>query len=112
MSHAKQFRFFQLGDLSVNSANYQPLKEKTILGEVKVSKELLDQDIPGQRTVGFRAGELAYPPQLLTALSAAGYLYDSSFSANNILSNYPFFWLCDSKTGERGNIDCRSARHA
>ncbi len=99
VSHSKQFEFFQFGDLSVNSANYQPLKEKSILGEVKVSKELLDQDIPGQRTVGFRAGELAYPPRLLTALSAAGYLYDSSFSANNILSNYPFFGFAIRRLG-------------
>ncbi len=99
VSHSKQFESLQLGDLSVNAANYQPLKEKTILGEVKVSKELLDQDIPGQRTVGFRAGELAYPSRLLTALSAAGYLYDSSFSANNILTNYPFFGFAIRRLG-------------
>ena len=99
VSHSKQFEFLQLGDPSVNSANYQPLQEKTILGEVKVSKELLDRDIPGQRTVGFRAGELAYPRRLLTALSAAGYLYDSSFSANNILSNYPFFGFAIRRLG-------------
>ena len=42
---------------------------------------------------------MAYPSRLLTALSAAGYLYDSSFSANNILSNYPFFGFAIRRLG-------------
>ena len=112
VSHSKQFEFLQLGDPSVNSANYQPLKEKTILGEVKVSKELLDRDIPGQRTVGFRAGELAYPRRLLTALSAAGLPLRFLLLRKQHSKQLSFFRLCDSKTGERGNIDCRSARYA
>jgi hypothetical protein len=75
----------------VTARSYRPAEAPTVLGEVKVSKERLDRDLSDQQTVSFRAGELAFPPRLIEALELAGYRYDSTFSANNIITNFPFF---------------------
>jgi hypothetical protein len=72
-----------------------------VLGEVKVSKELLDRDLPAQDTVSFRAGELAFPPRLVEALERTGYRYDSTFSANDIITNFPFFAFDRKQLGAR-----------
>ncbi len=68
-------------------------------------KILLDRDIPGQNTISFRAGDLAYPPQLIGILEKSGYLYDSTFSANDVLSAFPFVAFKDRRIGsEESNV--------
>jgi hypothetical protein len=57
---------------------------------VRVSKELLDGEIPGQDTVFFRAGHLRVPVSLPEALERSGYQFDSSFTADDVLSNFPY----------------------
>lgn len=91
VAHSKQFAKFGMGTPAVTAESYQPAKSPTVIGEVKVSKELLDRALPNQTTVSFRAGELAFPPRLIEALELTGYRYDSTFSANNIITNFPFF---------------------
>ena len=91
VAHSREFAKFPFGAPGVTARSYRPAEAPTVLGEVKVSKERLDRDLPDQQTVSFRAGELAFPPRLIEALELAGYRYDSTFSANNIITNFPFF---------------------
>ena len=89
VSHSRVFDEFPVGSSDVDRASYR-FEEPTLFGEVRVSKELLDRDI-GQRTVGFRAGYLRYPSSLLRVLEESGYAFDSSVSAQWVLTNFPYF---------------------
>ena len=93
VAHAKEFDEAPVGSAQVAADSYAPQSRITINGEVRVSKQLLDQDVPRQDTVSFRAGYLAFPPELISVLDAAGYQYDSSFSANDVLTTFPYFAL-------------------
>jgi hypothetical protein len=95
--HARRFNVFDLGTGGETFASYRPralgLEESTgatVFGEVRVSKELLDGEIPGQATVLFRAGHLRVPRTLPEALERCGYEFDSSFTACDVLSNFPY----------------------
>lgn len=88
VSHSKAFETFPVGSPQVDRKSYQP-DHPTIFGEVKVSKQLLDRDLQ-QQTVLFRAGELTFPNDLLRVLEQSGYLFDSSVSAQNVLTNFPY----------------------
>jgi hypothetical protein len=65
-------------------------QDATALGEVCVSKSLLDGELAGHHTVFFRAGHLRVPPYLPEALVRCGYEFDSSFTAGDVLSNFPY----------------------
>ncbi len=93
VSHYKKFASIEEGDPNVTYETYEPEHKKTVQGEVRVSKELLDRDVPGQNTVSFRAGDLEFPTILIRVLEQAGYKYDSTFSANDVLSAFPFYAL-------------------
>lgn len=99
VAHALDFDSAPPGSPDVNFNNYNPQEGLTINGEVRVSKELLDRDMPGQDTVSFRAGYLAFPPELISILEQAGYKYDSSFSANDVLTTFPYFALPQRRPG-------------
>jgi peptidoglycan/xylan/chitin deacetylase (PgdA/CDA1 family) len=90
VAHYKKLSSAPEGSRKVTFSNYRPEKQVTVQGEVRVSKELLDRDIPGQNTVSFRAGDLEYPDILVRVLEDAGYLYNSTFSANDVLTAFPF----------------------
>ncbi len=90
VAHYKKFSSAPEGNREVTFSSYHPDKQVTVQGEVRVSKELLDRDIPGQNTVSFRAGDLDYPDILVRVLEDAGYLYNSTFSANDVLTAFPF----------------------
>jgi hypothetical protein len=62
----------------------------TALGEVCVSKSLIDGELPGHDTIFFRAGHLRVPPFLPEALVRCGYEFDSSFTAGDVLTNFPY----------------------
>ena len=81
--------------------NRQP---PTLFEEVRVSKQLLDHDLQ-QETRGFRAGYLRYPSELLRVLEDSGYLFDSSVSAQYMLTNFPYFGFRRRTLGaEQSNI--------
>jgi hypothetical protein len=61
----------------------------TAMGETCVSKSLLDGEVGGSVTV-FRAGHLRVPPALPEALVRCGYDFDSSFTAGDVLSSFPY----------------------
>lgn len=88
--HSLNFGTLPQGTPEVTRLSYQPLKNPTVLGEIKVSKELLDADIQRQNTVSYRSGHLGFPRELIAALEICGYHYDSNFSANDIMCNFPF----------------------
>jgi hypothetical protein len=95
--HSRGFNKFELGSGLESYPSYQPrglgfdtASGATVFGEVRVSKELLDGEIPGQDTIFFRAGHLRVPVFLPEALERSGYQFDSSFTADDVLSNFPF----------------------
>jgi len=79
------------GDPSVTQKTYDPLKEITVWGELRVSKELLDAALPDQNTIAYRSGNLVFPRSLIGILQQAGYKYDSTYSANAVLTAFPYF---------------------
>lgn len=95
--HSRGFDKFDLGSGHETYASYRPrglgfdtASGGTVFGEVRVSKELLDGEIPGQQTIFFRAGHLRAPRSLVEALERSGYQFDSSFTADDVLSNFPY----------------------
>ena len=95
--HSRGFAKFDLGSGDETYATYRPLglgfdtaSGATVFGEVRVSKELLDGELPGQDTTFFRAGHLRVPRSLAEALERSGYQFDSSFTADDVLSNFPY----------------------
>jgi hypothetical protein len=95
--HSRGFNKFELGSGHETYSSYKPrglgfdtASGATVFGEVRVSKELLDGEVPGQDTIIFRAGHLRVPESLPEALERSGYQFDSSFTAADVLSNFPF----------------------
>ena len=95
--HSRGFNKFELGSGHEGYPSYQPrglgfdtASGATVFGEVRVSKGLLDGEIPGQNTTFFRAGHLRVPVSLPEALERSGYRFDSSFTGDDVLSNFPF----------------------
>ena len=95
--HSRAFNKFDYGTGNETYSNYRPravsMKEAmngSVLGEVRVSKELLDGAIPGHHTIFFRAGHLRFPSSLAEALVSCSYEFDSSFTAPDVMSNFPY----------------------
>ncbi len=99
VTHSLDFHKFPIGTAKTTKATYNPLITPTIFGELHVSKELLDSDIPGQSTVTFRAGDLRFPEYLIETMEKSGYRYDSTFSANDIMCNFAYRALKQRKVG-------------
>jgi hypothetical protein len=95
--HSKLFNKVPLGTGGEQYASYRAratrdnaAQDATALGEVCVSKSLLDGEIPAHETIFFRAGHLRVPPYLPEALVRCGYEFDSSFTAGDVLTNFPY----------------------
>ncbi|MGA2428014.1 MAG: polysaccharide deacetylase family protein [Candidatus Acidiferrum sp.] len=95
--HSRGFNKFELGTGTETFPAYQPrgtgfdsATGASVFGEIRVSKQLLDGELPGQQTVFFRAGHLRVPPTMPEALQRCGYLFDSSFTAPDVLTNFPY----------------------
>jgi hypothetical protein len=95
--HSRGFNNFSLGTGTETYATYRPsgtgfdtATGATVFGEVRVTKQLLNGELPGQNTIFFRAGHLRVPDTLPEALRRTGYEFDSSFTANDLLTNFPF----------------------
>jgi hypothetical protein len=97
ISHSHQFMDFTMGKGNEKYPSYHPVVKSTnltsggtILGELRVSKFLLEHFIKDQPTVTFRPGYLAYPYSLPQALLATGYKYSSDVPANPVLTHLPY----------------------
>jgi hypothetical protein len=67
----------------------------SILGELRVSKFLLENRLPNVSVVSFRPGHLQYPFALPQALTATGYKYSSSVTSNNVQTHLPYIQMYD-----------------
>ncbi|MCP3869489.1 MAG: hypothetical protein GY703_15580 [Gammaproteobacteria bacterium] len=87
---------FPPGSAGNSRASYTPVyngietEGGTVYGELEVSKKLLVDDV-GARVRSFRSGYLAWNDRQVDIMEALGYEYDSSRSANNVLTNFPYF---------------------
>jgi len=99
VSHSVGLAHAPEGDPGVTKLSYDPISRLTVWGEAKVSKELLDREIPGQKTIAYRSGDLAFPRSLIRVLQGSGYAYDSTYSANAVLSTFPYFAFEDQDMG-------------
>jgi hypothetical protein len=66
------------------------IRNATVMGELRVSKYLLEATVPGLQVTSFRPGHLENPDILPQALEATGYRFSSSTTANNSLTHMPF----------------------
>lgn len=97
VSHSLVFHDFVPGDGKEHYPAYTPfVKDEavtyngTILGELRVSKFLIEHFAPNTKVVSFRPGHLSNPLALSQSLLATGYRYSSSVTANVSLSHFPF----------------------
>ena len=96
VSHSHTFKDFPLGSGNEQYPQYSPFVRSfndtvggTLLGELRVSKFLLEQAV-SQVIESFRPGHLSNPPALPQLLEATGYNYSSSVTANDSLTHLPF----------------------
>ena len=86
-----------MGDGTETYPQYHPFVQTdtrttgaTIMGELRVSKFLLEHFSRGQITESFRPGFLSNPSLMPQALASSGYKYSSSSTANISLTHLPF----------------------
>lgn len=97
VAHSLAFNHMPLGSGDERYPGYRPFVRDqehtdgaTVLGELRVSRFLLEHFLPDYRVVSFRPGHLRDPYTLPQALGGTGYLYSSSATANNSLTHLPF----------------------
>ncbi|MDP9127983.1 MAG: polysaccharide deacetylase family protein [Pseudomonadota bacterium] len=97
VSHSRAFSKFPLGDGLEQYPSYVPfVKDKqttlrgTILGELRVSRFLLEHFLPNEKVISFRPGHLSNPYVLPEALTATGFHFSSSVTADDSLTHLPF----------------------
>jgi hypothetical protein len=97
VAHSAVFNSVPLGSGDERYPKYQPFvrdrthtENATVLGELRVSRFLLEYMLPNYQIESFRPGHLSNPYSLPQALEATGYRYSSSVTANNSLTHLPF----------------------
>jgi peptidoglycan/xylan/chitin deacetylase (PgdA/CDA1 family) len=97
VAHANTLSAFPLGEGDERYPDYRPIvvdfesaRGGTVLGELRVSKFLLERLGGAPPVISFRPGYLSYPASLPQALEATGYRYSSSMTANKALTHLPF----------------------
>ncbi len=99
VAHARNFNEFELGDGTEQYQSYRPVNvdadsglmavNGTVLGELRVSKFLLEDFVHDVGVISFRPGHLRQPSALSQAMKAVGYRYGSIASASNALTHLP-----------------------
>jgi hypothetical protein len=97
ISHSRVYDGFPLGKGNERYPTYHPVVRSkfvttggTVIGELRVSKFLLEHFIKTQPITTFRPGHLSLPIALPQCLEATGYKYSSDVTANNVLTHLPF----------------------
>ncbi|GAA4467171.1 hypothetical protein GCM10023093_22540 [Nemorincola caseinilytica] len=97
VAHSKVFSKFPMGTGNESYPDYRPFvfdREHTyngsILGELRVSKFLLERNTDSGIVRSFRPGHLQYPFGISQALMATGYRNSSSITAGNAQTALPF----------------------
>jgi peptidoglycan/xylan/chitin deacetylase (PgdA/CDA1 family) len=70
-------------------ATYVPLITPTLCGELNVSKELIE-NVTNKSVISFRSPFLSFHRNLPETLETLDYLYDSSFTGPDTLTNFPY----------------------
>jgi peptidoglycan/xylan/chitin deacetylase (PgdA/CDA1 family) len=112
VAHAPTFRDFALGTGTERFPDYRPFVKSptltwgaTVLGELRVSRWLLEQATGRPGSVrAFRPGKLANPFALPQALEATGFRYASTVTANNALTHRPFRLSRDRAGAAEGTV--------
>ena len=87
---------FPYGQLGNTMIDYLPIHSMgttiggTVLGELEVSKNILTTDF-GVEINTWRSGHLSFPDYLIKGLELLGYAYNSSYSANDVLTAFPYY---------------------
>ncbi len=113
VAHSKVLVDFPLGTGTEQYPDYTPFVKTrmtaanaSVLGELRVSKYLIEELSGGASVVSFRPGELSNPKSLPQALTATGYRYSSSATANNSLTHLPYQLTVDRGTeAESGTFE-------
>jgi peptidoglycan/xylan/chitin deacetylase (PgdA/CDA1 family) len=114
VAHSRQFGTMPVGTGDERYPSYHPFVQNasatigaSVLGELRISKYLLESITPGDTVTAFRPGYLAEPRALPQALAAVGYRFSSSTTANSSLTHLPFA-LTDDRAGEAesGIFEC------
>ena len=102
VAHSRVLNRFPLGTGAERYPDYTPYVKTrtsaangTVLGELRVSKFLIERLSGGASVMSFRPGELSNPKTLPQALPAVGYRYSSSATANNSLTHFPYQLMVD-----------------
>ena len=97
VSHAVDLWQFPFGDGTEKYPDYRPFvqtaektRNGTIMGELRVSKFLLENFAKTQDVVSFRPGFLSNPDEMPQGLASAGFKNSSSTTANISLTHFPF----------------------
>ncbi len=97
VAHSRAFLTFPMGTGVEAFPSYRPfVKDRqrtdggTVLGELRVSKFLLEKLVAHQTVVSFRPGNLEIPVALPQELVAAGYRFSSAATANDAQTHLPF----------------------
>jgi hypothetical protein len=97
VAHSKVFGALPPGSGREAYPAYEPFvksrtetRNATVLGELRISRYLLEATVPGLAVTSFRPGHLENPETLPQALEASGYRFSSSTTANNALTHLPF----------------------
>jgi hypothetical protein len=97
VSHSRVYDSFPDGTGTEEYPSYHPIvKEQyvtvngTVIGELRVSKFLLEHFITDQPIISFRPGHLSLPFSLPQCLEASGYKYSSDVTANAVLTHLPY----------------------
>lgn len=101
---------FPMGEAGNVPATYRPAYHGTatiggtVYGELEVSRYLLETDL-GVKVKTFRSGYLYWNARQINVMDALGYRYDSSMSANDVLTNFPYLSKYDRKlNGEVSDV--------
>lgn len=97
VSHSSSFGNFPIGTGDESYPRYLPFVKSqlsyirgTILGELRVSRFLLENTVPQLTVHSFRPGHLRYPDSLPQALEATGYRFSSSMTSGAAMTHLPF----------------------
>lgn len=111
VSHSRSFAEFPAGTGSEAYPSYLPFVRGrwsflggSILGELRVSRFLLESALGPDTVHSFRPGHLVYPRALPQSMQATGYRYSSSMSSGLALSHLPFQLNFDRSTSGEVNV--------
>ena len=111
VAHSVVFSKLPAGTGKETYPRYEPFVESrkeirnaTVMGELRVSKYLLEATVPGLLVTSFRPGHLENPDILPQALEATGYRFSSSTTANNALTHMPFRLNYDHHSAEETGV--------